>query len=709
MKGQKRGAGRATSLVRLLMAVVLTLVVAGSRALAQEPGQASTDPRDPSTNPQGWGDDGTMEVGVEWINDFPGTADDRSHWDESCDGLYYELLNNGWTGRFHWTDWNAWEEDFKIAARGGNEDLYADNVDIAMVCTHGSGAWDDFWGQNLSSVYFGSTHDDHDLVPGDAFQAFGDKDLEWLAFDSCSVLSDGGPAPYFNRGYWATSMNGLHLLLGFKNTMYVWAPGDGDKWADYMLGWKPAWWPFGYLRPPYSVTQAWFAAVDDVQPTVTCARVLAEVPDNYNDYLWGKGYVSPDPSHDGTYWYWDHCSAGTLMTQVDNVTQIRTMPILQVMNRQVDERYVLDIIAPSFNMSGTTETDGQYFYMIDATEGQTTTLQVDLASGGWKWLNLSKLWVPPTMPPILPSYETAEAIADAFFAQQGEGLPGAWYRDYVQPMTEELVGVQLPGSAAIDQPEQEIERTPVNISLVYGRLIPAVAGTASGLQQQAFPVVGPGGRTKVYIGDGGEILGLQGGSRDIQDTGTQVPILTAEEAWSMYLADPSIALPEVPWPADQILRSSETLGYYELPHFQHQAELIPVWIFTADFYADGNLLASDVPVHVPAATEYLPPRVQINSPVSGSQFSPGEEVLLSASVVQYGTPPFTYEWSSSIDGFLGSGDTLTAPLTADGKQGQVISNTITLRVTDANGQQGTDTTIVFVKIGVYLPVVIKNR
>ena len=50
-------------------------------------------------------------------------------------------------------------------------------------------------------------------TPGEAYKSYGDYNLEWLAVFACSVLSDGGPAPYYNRGYWASTMDGLHLLL----------------------------------------------------------------------------------------------------------------------------------------------------------------------------------------------------------------------------------------------------------------------------------------------------------------------------------------------------------------------------------------------------------------------------------------------------------------------------------------------------------------
>jgi hypothetical protein len=640
-------------------------------------------------SPTGWGDDGILEVGVEWINDFPGTADDRTHWDESCDGLYNQLLSSGWTSRFHWTDWNAWETDFKKASLGGSENDFVDKVDIAMICTHGSGAHDSFWNLDLSSVYFGSTHADHDLTPGDAYMAYGDKDLEWLAFDSCSVLSDGGPAPYYNRGYWAATMNGLHLLLGFKNTMYVWAPGDGLLWGLYMKGFPP-------FMPSSTVTQAWFQAVDYVQPKVTCARVLAEASNNFNDHLWGKGWVSPDPYVDNTYYYWDHCSTGPAINQSTTSKMqldVIAMPVLQVFDRIVDENYVLNNIAPAFNLTGTIGMDDMFYYMANTSNGITETLQVDRATGGYSFHNLSQLWITPVVTPTLPANgrEADDIISNWFSQTPAEGLPAAWYRNAGYEFgTEDIVEMMFMKSENGAFSEQEISRLPADVSMTYPRLISVQAGTTNSTQMVDFPLFGPGGRLKVYLGDGGEIIGVQGGSRDVQGTGAQVNILDANLVWTMFLEDRSLAIPEVPWPADEISYITATLGYYEMPYLQQQNELIPVWEFIANFYANGNLLAENVPVYLPAAAEYMPPQVAILNPVDGSTFSAGEPISFEGSIIG-GTPPYSINWNSSSDGFLGDTINVVSALNSEAKGGIIFNPTVSFEVTDANGLTSTDT------------------
>jgi len=61
---------------------------------------------------------------------------------------------------------------------------------------------------------------------------------------------------------------------------------------------------------------------------------------------------------------------------------------------------------------------------------------------------------------------------------------------------------------------------------------------------------------------------------------------------------------------------------------------------------------------VPAAEEYMPPVVQIVSPVDGSGFLAAQPVLLEGVVEQGGMGELDWVWSSSVDGHLGGGQEL---------------------------------------------------
>ncbi|MEE8390316.1 MAG: DUF6345 domain-containing protein, partial [Anaerolineae bacterium] len=402
-------------------------------------------------------DGGTAEVGVEWITDWPGTSADRANWYYSCNNLYNELGNAGWNKRFNWGNTLAWEEDFKRMDLGGTNNYWIDSVDLAMVCTHGSSAWDSYYGKVLSSVYFSTDHDDWHLTPGDARRALGDNDLEWLAIDSCSVLRDD------SMYYWHETFNGLHLMLGFANTMYVVYPGDGGEWGDQMR--KKGWWIFGHSAK--TVTQAWFSAVEDQQPSGVRARVLAEELNNYNDYIWGQGYVSPDYPNNGGYWYWDHVTGTPEPLQLTMVPT--SLPVYSVVPRTVNENYV-EMIGGAFGLTDTQRItpspDGTVFYM---TGGISDTLRVDALSGGYFFQDLSELWTHPEMPRTLPMSYDAAPLAFAFLRNNQQTLPGGFNYDPQIPPTVQLEGPTVGlGQVAI---AATTPTSPTNYAISYARTL----------------------------------------------------------------------------------------------------------------------------------------------------------------------------------------------------------------------------------------------
>ena len=715
--------------------VALLLVASTSLIMLSGIGYARPEPPGVINGPVHVQDDGgTAEMAVEWITDWPGTADDRANWYYSANNLYNELLNRGWIGRFNWGNTNAWERDFKAAAYGGNGDI--DTVDLALIGTHGTSAYDPKWHKNLSAVYFSSNNDDWFLSPGEAYRYYGTNDLEWLAFDSCSVLRND------SMWYWHETFNGLHLMLGFANTMYVVYPGDGGVWGDQMR--YKGWW-----HPAKTVTQAWFTAVSNQQPSGVLARVLAEELNNYNDYIWGEGYVSPDYANNGGYWYWDHWSGTPAPLQLTAAAPI-SLPVYSIVPRTVVTSYVQQIGAV-FDLTDTSKIhqDGSTFYMVDAEAPQppsppptlganavvspTKLLQVDVASGGYFFQALNELWTNPEMTHTLPASDReAAAIVGNFINGQGGRLPGISLYDPQIPPTVHLEGP----STGLLTTSVSIAATgptsPANYSLSYAR-------TLNGGGQQ-LSVVGPGARQNFFIGDNGNIIGLKGGWREWQmaqtglgvqsTTAVTVPIKTSDQAWADFIADPHIAVAQPPAANLYITETKPipTLAYYEQPSNITQTELIPVWVFVADLYtstatsqvqvqstqAVSVLVASDVSIYVPAsAAPAAIVQANIISPTAGLKVMPGTSLILNGTA-SGGTAPYTYKWSSSVwssgvGGDLGTGAMVNSPgLSSDLHGSSLQPNVITLRVSDANGQEATDTVEVMVLLQVYLPVVIRE-
>jgi hypothetical protein len=589
-----------------------------------------------------------------------------------------------------------------------------DTVDLGMIGTHGSSAWDPKYNKALSSVYFSSNNDDWHLSPGEAYRSLGDNDLEWLAFDSCSVLRND------SMWYWHEAFNGLHLMLGFANTMYVVYPGDGGVWGDQMQ--KKGWWIFGHGAK--TVTQAWFTAVEDQQPSGVRARVLAEELNSYNDYIWGQGYVSPDYPNNGGYWYWDHVAGTPAPLQLTAVPT--SLPILNVVPRTVDPGYTMEV-GRAFGLTSTqvlTAPDGLAFYMAGGPD-DTHVLRVDALSGGFLFQNLGELWTNPEMTRTLPlSGREAQALVSSFMGSHGEGLPGA--RDFFGSQIDPTIELEGPGVGFGEAGIASVTAmSPTNYALHYARSV------YDPYSMQDISIVGPGSRLNFYIGDNGEVIGMKGGWRDYELAGgpislqaaasVTVPIKTSEVAWADFLADPTIAVAQPPQALTYTQKLTPTLAYYEQSLSISQTQLIPVWVFVADLYTETvgipvalqattavtALVASDVNIYVPAAADMLAlPQVNITSPAPGTVINPGQSVSLDGTV-EGGQAPYTYLWTSSVDGDLGTTLTLDSPALHPDLKSALQANKLTLLVIDANGMNATANVDVLVRAAVYLPLVLR--
>ncbi|KYK24031.1 hypothetical protein AYK24_06865 [Thermoplasmatales archaeon SG8-52-4] len=603
------------------------------------------------------------DLGVEWVRDYIGTVNDLIWADDNGREVYNFLTKSkyGYTGRFKNKNGNAdqchWGE--------GSSDLYVDDVDLAFFCGHTDTTyWNDpQWSMGFRALLFreeSTNNDYYTLTPGEAYQKWGDKDCEWVSMLSCQALHEDW------RGYWAAAMNGLHLICGFSTNAkdclysYYWVRQmtDSGTAGDYA---KEVYW-------------SWLKALDySCNPEGREAVVIAEDERFYNDYLHGQetGPESdPTEKEINTHYNFVTHEKGPILVHYD--FPIRPLPdtmnIYKFKPKLINESYVTEL-GLKFGISGPVGHEEESYFASNGSK------YIEISEiEGLDYADTDKLWKYHDEAPNLPTFEDAKTIAVDFI--NSLGLYPSDAASYVDVFYCDYMGIGEKASDTI------IEKFPITISYCLNREI------------DTYKVIGPGSTFYVYIGENSEVQGLTKIWRDYEYYET-IDIISYSEIQDLLDTYGSkVVIGGLPY-YDNMEIGEVTVGYFEDGFGKHQEFLIPVYILFADFYSDGELDSSEA-IFIPASLMFLSPIVDIKNPDDEYICPDGTNIEFKAGAI-YGSPPYTFEWISDIDGFLGFGSELNiSTLTPCIKDGKTISHAITCQVTDNKGNIGKD--IVTVKI-----------
>jgi len=689
-----------------------------------------------------------LSVGVEYIADYPGTANDLPCSANNAYGVYNTLRSSAWFGgasSFIWGNGNAWEQDFKAttAPGGGNKNNWIDNVDLAFYEGHGNPTLFTF-----ETPTGGGTHDDSYLTYNDVntrlgYRGWGSNDLEWLGLLSCSVLADS------HEMDWSYSMDYLHLLMGFATTAYD-VCGFGQTFAQRVLAGN-------------SLRDAWFIACDQKQPSGVQAKVLGE---EYYDLYESIYNQMPDHAQDATYWRSTKWCGTTQPALYVDPQQVTAMPVLltpPLSFAEATSRW--DNLGATFGVPTQTATLAT---MAPLAQGGVWTstlgthqLEMDSVSGLFYYVDSGALFSGTAASQVgILSAQDAKATADAFL-NGNKLMPGDAQFAEAVPVNLDTIQKPPPGLKSPSAPVV-ITSTVTDWEVIYSRI---VTGTTTGLaptQAISFSVVGDGAKLKVYVKptggaarvatpeQTGAVVGAQGGWRQVGSVSALSPQkMTAVQPYDkieklFQIMEPQTAYKHVPFdnPTNKTVLTY-TLGYWEESTGSGQDQLYPAYIISATYEGSTpDPLVVTGTTYMPIDPEFMPPLAKVQSTSDlGKNLWPGQVITLSAAdasktLAELGydasldfklgvgntLPPnygYTYEWyrGSVADGnLIGSGRNLnyTVTLSGDSWQAAPVPQTIYLRVRDIGSshtsrQTSLATAQVNIMPPVYLPLVIRGQ
>lgn len=280
-------------------------------------------------------------------------------------------------------------------------------------------------------------------------------------------------------------------------------------------------------------------------------------------------------------------------------------------------------------------------------------------TGAFWYADYSKLHQPSYMPK-LPTKKDAAQIAEEFL-KKNDWLPkNAIFDGVHQAVFERVEGKK----------REKRTKHPNNLCVQYR------------CTYDELKTYGPGAKIKVFIGEGGEVMGLFHAMQE-PHVYAEFPMLSKDELEDTLQRKLGVSL-------NKIKIKDVKLVYHTESCVQSKRFVQPVFIFDLITQAKSKRRSKATQVEfemhpIPATT--FSPIVTIKAPSYPIKIQQGEVLSLSPEL-QGGTPPFNFSWNSNIDGHLGDErELMIKELSIAHREGHITSHTIKVTVTDEHGMQ----------------------
>lgn len=250
-------------------------------------------------------------IGVEYVDSFANVrasgkfdADDLDTPPNICSGFVAVMTATGFDLRFYRTNQDVNERHMREFTKQGDDQLFADRVDLYFIATHGN--YRDKQVQLLLDV-----EQDSFLAESKDWRFGNNCNLEWLMIYGCHSIDSEHILDHLGV------FRGLHLFCGAYGFMY-------DSWTLDEVGWDVA----AGLSLHKTVSDAWCEGATDWFIENHPMVISVETEETYNgghpkwsetvirsDHFWGRGTTRSDIPPNKQFWmsavwsdagFWDY-------------------------------------------------------------------------------------------------------------------------------------------------------------------------------------------------------------------------------------------------------------------------------------------------------------------------------------------------------------------------------------------------------------------
>ncbi|MHC1757090.1 MAG: hypothetical protein AB9861_16945 [Methanosarcina sp.] len=253
-----------------------------------------------------------------------------------------------------------------------------------------------------------------------------------------------------------------------------------------------------------------------------------------------------------------------------------TFPVLETKSPVVSSEYVEEI-GQRYGFTGEAGPAGTGKIGMLSEDG-TEHLIVYEKSGAIFYSVPEKMSPVVSSQPDLPSDAEAIKIAESFLAEMN----------------------LLPSDAKLDKvvadKQLESEKSTGKVLKEYDTVLQVIA---SAREINGIPIVGPGNKIKVYVGEKGEVVGLFKAWKDVETSKEKVNIKTAETAYTELQNGKAMFLTANLDTIDKVSIKNIYLAYWMEPAGEEQDSALPVYVFEGEAI-DSESQAVPFTAYVPA-------------------------------------------------------------------------------------------------------------